>query len=232
MMTENTNKTENEVVVDQGAATGTNIQLSFFQYHFSGELPDQAVSEIDSVVAEFEKITNEFGAQNVVANAIARFAANEEGAYQVIPLLIASYFYKNPEKSKDKDLIIDLAELAESFEINLDQIIEVFDIKVIQPNKVMSIDLNDIENLPPELQEVVKQIKQAKESGDDNCNHGVLQVSETGEVKSISQAEYDEEFGEGAYENSIPEMFKEAAKIKSEKALNEHSNEPKEADAK
>ena len=108
------------------------------------------------------------------------------------------------------------------YQMEEEQVIEFFNIFTIKPNEVMKLDLENIDSMPPELQAIVKA---AQEGQEDGAQFGCLSPKQDGSgLESVTKEQYEGRFGEGSWEQNIPEAFKSAqAELENTKQHSENS---------
>lgn len=200
------------------------FEISFFQYHVGGGFDIGAVETLEKATMAFDELSKEHDPRNLIANAIDAFCKMPEALGGVLPILFGAMYKKLPEKLTEREIHIDLRELMAMYQMDEQRVIETFKIFTFQPNQVISLDLENIENMPAELQEIAKAALKAKEEGGENI--GCLSMKSDGSgLELVTKEQYEERFGEGSWEEGIPDAIKQA-QAEIQKKAEEQAEDP------
>lgn len=201
------------------------INISFFQYGLNGAAPKDEVCNLDSVSFVFndmcEQLTN--GCEkSALANLIALFCddSSTEHLDPVVQGLVGAYLLKHPDQLDSDEINLSLEDLCIDYGMNVEQVIEHFNIFVLRHNQVLECNANDLGSLPKHLQDA---LNNAKELG---LKEGMMILNPmTGEVEIITEKEHDKLYGKGTFEkmNQLGKGLVEShIAAKEHKALPEH----------
>jgi hypothetical protein len=201
------------------------FQVSFFQYQAGGGFDINAVETLEKATMTFDELCKEHDPRNLIANAIDAFCKNPDALGGVLPIIFGAMYKKLPEKLTEREIHIDLRDLMAMYQIDEQLVIDTFKIFTFQPNQVISLDLQNIDNMPPELQEIAKAAQKAHAEGSGSI--GCLSMKSDGSgLELVTKEQYEERFGEGSWEEGIPDAIKQAQTEIQEKAK-EQNEAPK-----